>query len=104
MWLTLSLLIILLAFLIFSIYGLVIGKTFWLTQLFMVLWLAYFVVVTLVFLYREQVHNAKAGSVFKLHDELLVERDDKKGRSASSTAKNSVHTSGSTLADEDKLL
>lgn len=100
MWGTLVILILLLALLALVILGARLGQTFWYSQVLMALWISYFIAICLVFLYREQVHNAKAGSIFKLHDALLAQHDTKDGDDHTSAAA----AVGSSLADEDNLL
>lgn len=96
MWGTLSLIVILTALLAFNIMQAALGESLWYAQVLQCLWIAYFTVIACLFLYREQAHAAKSGSLFRLHDRLLAE--------SVGGAKNSPAITGGTLADEDKLL
>jgi MFS-type transporter involved in bile tolerance (Atg22 family) len=107
MWGTIFLLIIIVALLMLQIIGFVAGRLMWWSNLVYIMWLLYFIVICCLFLYREQKHGAKAGSVFKLHDRLLAQAQATSGTTPSAAAPeaaSNLSASGDTLADEDKML
>ena len=108
MWVTICLLIVIVGLLVLQLVGLVAGRFMWYGNLVYCLWLVYFIVICSLSLYRE--HKRAAGpTLFQLHDHLLADAAANTSTTASlSTATGAAatggDTSGSSLADEDKML